>query len=235
VLKQKNGLAKMTTEEIISELRKHYNQKNVDGMARFGIVSENAFGISAPVIKSFAKKIGKNHELALKLWQTGYYDARVIAFLIDDPKLVTKSQMNNWVRDFDSWAICDGTCCYLFRKTPFAFEKIHEWADRKEEFVRRTSFSLMAYIAVHDKKRDDKDFLQFFPLIKKYSVDERNFVKKAVNWALRQIGKRSKFLNKEALKLAKEILKQDSKSARWIANDAIRELVNPKTIARLKR
>jgi 3-methyladenine DNA glycosylase AlkD len=225
----------MNAEEIISELRKHYNQKNVDGMARFGIVSENAFGISAPVIKSFAKKIGKNHGLALELWQTGYYDARVVAFLIDDPKLVTESQMNNWVRDFDSWAICDGTCCYLFRKTPFAFEKIHEWADRKEEFVRRTSFSLMAYIAVHDKKRDDKDFLQFFPLIKKYSVDKRNFVKKAVNWALRQIGKRSKFLNKEALKLAKEILRQDSRSARWIANDAIRELVNPKTMARLKR
>lgn len=225
----------MTSLEIIKELKKHYNQKNVDGMARFGIVSANAFGISAPVIKSFAKKIGKNHELALELWKTGYYDARVIAFLIDDPKLVTKSQMNSWVRDFDSWAICDGTCCYLFRKTPFAFEKIFEWAERKEEFVRRTAFSLIAYIAVHDKKRDDKEFLQFLLLIKKYSIDERNFVKKAVNWALRQIGKRSKFLNKEALKLAKEILTLDSKSARWIASDAIRELKNPKILARLKR
>ena len=225
----------MTSLEIIKELKKHYNQKNVDGMARFGIVSANAFGISAPVIKSFAKKIGKNHELALELWKTGYYDARVIAFLIDDPKLVTKSQMNSWVRDFDSWAICDGTCCYLFRKTPFAFEKIFEWAERKEEFVRRTAFSLIAYLAVHDKKRDDKEFLQFLLLIKKYSIDERNFVKKAVNWALRQIGKRSKFLNKEALKLAKEILTLDSKSARWIASDAIRELKNPKILARLKR
>lgn len=225
----------MTSSEIIKELRKHYNQKNVDGMARFGIVSANAFGISAPVIKSFAKKIGKNHKLALELWKTGYYDARVIAFLIDDPNLVTKSQMNNWVRDFDSWAICDGTCCYLFRKTPFAIDKIFEWANRKEEFVRRTAFSLIAYIAVHDKKRGDKEFLQFLPLIKKYSVDERNFVKKAVNWALRQIGKRSKFLNKEALKLAKEILTLDSKSAKWIANDAIRELKNPKILARLKR
>ena len=225
----------MTSKEIIKELRKHYNQKNVDGMARFGIVSANAFGISAPVIKSFAKKIGKNHELALELWKTGYYDARVIAFLIDDPKLVTKSQMNSWVRDFDSWAICDGTCCYLFRKTPFAFDKIFEWADRKEEFVRRTAFSLIAYIAVHDKKRDDNEFLQFLPLIKKYSVDERNFARKAVNWALRQIGKRSKFLNKEALKLAKEIKTINSKSARWIAGDAIRELENPKILARLKR
>ena len=225
----------MTSASVIKELRKHYNQKNVDGMARFGIVSANAFGISASMIKSIAKKIGKNHELALELWNTGYYDARVIAFLIDDPKLVTKSQMNSWVRDFDSWAICDGTCCYLFRKTPYAFDKIFEWADRKEEFVRRTAFSLIAYIAVHDKKRDDKEFLQFFPLIKKYSIDERNFVKKAVNWALRQIGKRSKFLNKEALKLAKEILTLDSKSAHWIANDAIRELKNPKIIARLKR
>ncbi|MCX6169687.1 MAG: DNA alkylation repair protein [Ignavibacteriales bacterium] len=223
----------MTAAELIIELKKHYNQKNVDGMARFGIVSTNAFGISAPMIKSIAKKIGKNHELALELWNTGYYDARVIAFLIDDPKLVTKTQMNSWICDFDSWAICDGTCCYLFRKTPFAFEKILEWADRKEEFVRRTAFSLIAYIAVHDKKRDDKEFLQFFPLIKKYSVDERNFVKKAVNWALRQIGKRSNFLNKEALKLAKEIKTIDSKSARWIASDAIRELKNPKILARL--
>jgi 3-methyladenine DNA glycosylase AlkD len=225
----------MTAEEVIKELKKHYNQKNIDGMARFGIVSANAFGVATPVIKAIAKKLGKNHELALELWESNYYEARAIAFLIDDPKLVSKSQMNKWVRDFDSWAICDGTCCYLFQKTPYAIEKIFEWADRKEEFIRRTAFSLIAYISVHHKKRDDKEFLQFFPLIKKYSTDERNFVKKAVNWALRQIGKRSKYLNKEALKLAKEIQALDSKSAKWIAADAIRELTNPKIISRLKR
>ncbi len=225
----------MTCEEAINELKKNYNHKNVEGMKHFGINAEKAFGIETPKIKALAKKIGKNHELALELWETGYHEARAIAFLIDDPKLVTKSQMNKWTRDFDNWAVCDGTCCYLYRLTPYAIEKIYEWAPKKEEYVRRTAFSLIAYMAVHDKKRDDKEFLQFFPLLKKHSIDERNFVKKAVNWALRQIGKRSKFLNKEALKLAKEIQALDSKSAKWIAADAIRELTNPKIIARLKR
>lgn len=225
----------MTTGQIISELKKHYNPRNVEDMARYGINVEKAFGLNVPFMRAMAKKIGKNHEFALELWETGYYEARHIASMIDDPKLVTKSQMNKWVKDFNSWDICDGTCSNLFRKTPYAFEKIFEWCEKKEDYIRRTGFSLICYIAVHDKKRDDKDFLLFFPLIKKYSIDERNFVKKAVNWALRQIGKRSKFLNKEALKLAKEIQTLNSKSARWIANDAIRELTNSKILARIKR
>lgn len=225
----------MTIEQIISELKKHYNPKNIEGMARYGINVEKAFGLNVPFIRAMAKKIGKNHELALELWETGYHEARHIASMIDDPKLVTKSQMNKWVRDFNSWDICDGTCSNLFRKTPFSVEKIIEWTEKKNEYIRRAEFSLICYVAVHDKKRDDKEFLQFFTLIKKHSVDERNFVKKAVNWSLRQIGKRSKFLNKEALKLANEIQEIDSKSARWIANDAIRELTNPKIIDRIKR
>lgn len=225
----------MTAAEVIKELEQHYNSKNLEGMARYGINVEKAFGVNVPVMRSLAKRIGKNHELALKLWQSGYHEARHIASMIDDPKLVTKSQMNRWVRDFKSWDICDGTCSNLFRKTPFAIEKILEWSEKKEEFVRRAGFSLLCYVAVHDKKRDDKEFLQFFPLIKKHSLDERNFVKKAVNWSLRQIGKRSKYLNKEALKLAYDIQKLDSKSARWIASDAIRELKDPKILERLKR
>lgn len=225
----------VTLERVIDELRKNYNQKNIDGMARFGINVDKAFGLNAPKIKSIAKDIGTNHELALELWESGYHEARAIAFLIDDPRLVTKAQMNKWVRDFKSWDICDGTCCYLFEKTPHAIEKIFDWAHKKEEFIRRASFSLMAYIAVHQKERSDKEFLEFFPLIKMYSTDERNFVKKAVNWALRQIGKRSKFLNKEAIKVAREIEKIESKSARWIAKDALRELTNPKILARIKR
>jgi 3-methyladenine DNA glycosylase AlkD len=225
----------MTIEEVISELKKHYSQRNIDGMTRFGITSVKAFGVSAPIIKSIAKQIGKNHGLALELWETGYHEARAVAMMIADPKLVTKSLMNKWVHNFDSWAVCDGTCLYLFRFTPVAFDKAIEWCDRKEEYVRRAGFAMMAVLAVHDKKRDDKDFLQFFPLIKKHSIDERNFVKKAVNWALRQIGKQSKFLNKEAIKLAKEIQSLDSKSARWIANDAIRELTNPKILAKIKK
>lgn len=230
-----SGEHKMTCKEVISELEKHYNAKNVEGMKHFGINTEKAFGITTPVIKAIAKKIGRNHELALELWETGYHEARAIAFLTADPKQVTKSLMNKWVRDFDNWAVCDGTCCYLFRFTPYAIDKIFEWAPKKEEYVRRTAFSLIAYIAVHDKKRDDKEFFQFFPLIKKYSTDERNFVKKAVNWSLRQIGKRSMYLNKEALKLAKEIQALDSKSAKWIAADAIRELKDQKITARIKR
>lgn len=225
----------MTEHEIIEELRKHFNPQNLEGMARYGIDVEKAFGVNVPVLRALAKKIGTDHEPALELWESGYHEARHIATMIDDPKLVTKSQMNKWVRDFNSWDICDGTCSNLFRFTPYAFEKVFEWSERKEEFIRRTGFSLIAYLAVHDKKRDDKDFLKFFPLIKKHSVDERNFVKKAVNWALRQIGKRSKFLNKEALKLAKEIKTLESKSAKWIANDAIHELTNPKILARIKK
>jgi 3-methyladenine DNA glycosylase AlkD len=225
----------MTVEEVIDELKKHFNQRNIDGMARFGITSAKAFGVSTPLIKSIAKRIGKNHLLALDLWETGYYEARAIAMMIGDPKLITKSLMNKWVRDFDSWAVCDGTCLYLFCYTPFAFDKALEWCDRKEEYMRRAGFAMMAVLAVHDKKRDDKDFLNFFPLIKKYSTDERNFVKKAVNWALRQIGKRSSYLNKEAIILAKEIQKIDSKSARWIAADALRELCNPKTYVRKRK
>ncbi|MEW5843003.1 MAG: DNA alkylation repair protein [Bacteroidota bacterium] len=225
----------MTVTEIIDELKRHYNPRNLEGMARYGINVEKAFGVNVPVLRALAKKIGTDHELALKLWESGYHEARHIATMIDDPNLVTKAQMNKWVRDFNSWDICDGTCSNLFRFTPHAFDKIFEWTERKEEFIRRTGFSLIAYLAVHDKKRDDKDFLKFFPLIKKHSIDERNFVKKAVNWALRQIGKRSKFLNKEALKLAKEIKTLDSKSAKWIAKDAIRELTNPKIFARIKK
>ena len=225
----------MTTSEVIKELKKHYNPKNIEGMKRYGIKADKAFGLNAPTMYAIAKRIGKNHELALELWATGYHEARHIAAMIEDSKLITKSQMNKWVKDFNSWDIVDGTCSNLFRKTPYAIEKILEWCEKKEEYIRRAGFSLICYVAVHEKKRDDKDFLQFLPLIKKHSIDKRNFVKKAVNWALRTIGKRSKFLNKEALKLAKEIQAIDSKSARWIANDAIRELTNPKILARLKK
>ena len=225
----------MTVPEIIKELRKNYNSRNVEGMKRYGIIVEKAFGLNASFMRAFAKEIGTNHELALELWESGYHEARHIATMIADPNRVTKSLMNKWVRDFNSWDICDGTCSNLFRKTPYAVDKIFEWCDKKEEFIRRAGFSLLCYVAVHDKKRDDKNFLQFFPLIRKHSLDERNFVKKAVNWSLRQIGKRSKYLNKEALILAQEISTFDSKSARWIAKDAIRELTDPKILSRIKR
>ena len=228
-MKENTVTAKHSVNTVISELKKHGSRRNIEGMARYGITSAKAFGVNASIIKALAKKIGKNHELAVQLWETGYLETRALACLTADAKLVTKSLMNKWVRDFDSWAVCDAACDYLFIYTPFAFNKIFEWSGRKEEFVRRAAFVMIATLAVHDKNRDDNDFLKFFPLIKQYSVDERNFVKKAVNWALRQIGKRSIFLNKKAIELAREIKGIDSKSARWIANDALRELRNPKT------
>lgn len=224
----------MTLKEIISELKKHGSEYNRLGMKRYGINVDKAFGVNVPVMRKIAKRIGKNHELAIKLWDSGYHEARHIATMVADPNRITKTLINNWVKDFNSWDIVDGSCSNLIRKTEQAYNMIPKWAKSKKEFVRRTAFSLIAYLAVHDKKRSDEEFLQFFPLIKKYSTDERNFVKKAVNWSLRQIGKRSFFLRDQAIKLAEEIRMIDSKSAKWIASDALRELTNPKTFMRKK-
>jgi 3-methyladenine DNA glycosylase AlkD len=224
----------MTIKQILSRLESLGDPKNVAGMARYGIVTKKAFGVSAPALRAIAKEVGHNHELALKLWATEIYDARILAAFIDDPKLTTEVQMERWVKDFDNWAICDGCCIHLFRKTPFAWKKAVVWSNRKEEFVKRAGFALMATLAVHDKEADDKKFLQFLPIIKRASTDERNGVKKAVNWALRQIGKRNIALNKSAIQTAKEIKKIDSTAARWIASDALRELQSKAVQKRLK-
>ena len=214
----------MEYQNIIRELRAHASPKNVEGMARFGISAKNTLGIPVPILRKLAKKIGRDHKLALRLWDSGIHEARLLAGFIDDHELVTSAQMDGWVADFDSWDICDQVCMNLFDKTPFAYSKITKWARDKREYVRRAAFAMMASLAVHDKKAEDKEFIKFLPMIKKYSTDERNFVRKAVNWALRQIGKRNNKLNVEALKTARTILNEDSKTARWIANDAIREL-----------
>lgn len=182
-----------------------------------------------------AKKIRKNHELAQKLWASKIHEARLLVGFIDDPKQVTEKQMESWVNDFDSWDVCDQVCMNLFDKNPLAYSKAVEWAGRKEEFIKRAGFALMAVLAFHDKKASDKEFEKFFPIITKGSTDERNFVKKAVNWALRQIGKRSLYLNKKAVAAAKEIQKIESKSARWIAADAIRELESEAVQNKLKK
>jgi 3-methyladenine DNA glycosylase AlkD len=212
------------SEEIIAKLKKQANPKNAAGMARFGISSNNTLGIPTPFLRKTAKGIGKNHELALELWQSGIHEARILACLVDEAGKVSKDQMEDWVKDFDSWDVCDQVCMNLFDKTKWSFSKAKQWTGSDEEFVRRAGFALMACLAVHDKEAEDEDFISFFPCIKKQSVDERNFVRKAVNWALRQIGKRNAGLKKEAMRLAEEIRKIDSKSARWIANDALREL-----------
>jgi len=224
----------MTVDEVIQELKKFESSHNREGMKRFGINVEKAFGISVTKLRSIAKKIGKDHQLAIQLWNSEIHEARILASMVDDPNLVTKSQMNNWVKDFNSWDLCDQVCSNLFCKTSYAEDKIFEWSKSKKEFIRRAAFSLIACLAVRDRKRRDEEFLIFFDLIKKYSTDGRNFVKKSVNWSLRQIGKRSLFLNAKSINLAKEILMLNSNSAKWIAKDAIRELTNPNTIKRIK-
>lgn len=215
----------MQTSEIIEILKSKRNETNKSGMARFGINTEFAFGISMPELTLIAKKYKKNHNLALELWDTGYHEAKILAAVIDDPKQVTEEQMEKWVLGINSWDVCDQLMMKLFDKTEYATKKIFEWAERKEEFVKRSAFALIASVALHDKKSPNDKFESFLPLIIKAADDERNFVKKAVNWALRQIGKKNKELYFSAFRAAEEILSiyPNSKSARWIANDAIRE------------
>jgi 3-methyladenine DNA glycosylase AlkD len=224
-MKQMNrGGAGMTAAKVVAELRTHANPANVAGMARYGINSENTLGVSIPSLRAMAKRIGTDHALARELWASGIHEARILAGLVDDFAMVTAAQLERWAKDLDSWDVCDGVCSSLFDKTPFAWDKAVEWSSRSEEFVKRAGFVLMAALAVHDKQAPDERFREFFPLIEREAVDERNFVKKAVNWALRQIGKRNRALNRDAIAAAKRIRKIDSKSARWIAADALREL-----------
>jgi 3-methyladenine DNA glycosylase AlkD len=229
----------MTAAEVLKKLKNLGCAENVAGMERFGIISTNSFGITAPVLKQFAREVknqaADRHLLALELWETGNYEARAVAFLIDDRKRVTPEQMENWAADFDNWATVDGACSYLFCRTPYAYEKAFEWSEREEEFVKRAAFSLIAYLAVHDKKADDEKIAAFLPLLEKHSDDDRNFVRKAVNWALRQIGKRSLYLHPLAIATAERIKLQNTKPARWIASDALRELKSEKVIERLRR
>jgi len=224
----------MEYENIIRELKSMKNPMNIKGMQRFGIQGKEMLGISMPMIRKMAKNIGKNHSLAAKLWSSGIHEARLLACFVDDPKHVTEKQMDNWVKDFDSWDIVDQCCGQLFDRTPFVEKKIDEWTERDEEFVRRSGFVLMATKSVHDKNANDKEFDRYFSIMKKHATDERNFVRKAVNWALRQVGKRNINLNKKAIKAGEEIRKIDSKSARWIANDALRELGSDSVQKRLK-
>jgi len=218
----------MKYEEILKKLKSMSNPEAVKEMARYGINPKNNLGVSIYKLRPIAKEIGKDHDLALKLWSSGVHDARLLACFIDDPAKVTSEQMDSWANDFDSWDVCDQACTSLFDLTPLAWKKVIKWAERNEEFVKRGAFSLIAGLSVHDKKASDQQFEQFSPLIKKHSNDERNYVKKAVNWALRNIGKRNLALNKKMILLAEEILTIDSKAAKWIARDALRELTSEK-------
>jgi 3-methyladenine DNA glycosylase AlkD len=223
-----------TSEEIIAYLKTLSNPESVAGMARFGINPENTLGISMPVLRQTAKKVGRDHTLALELWASGIHEARILAALVDEPQKVTPEQMDAWAADFDSWDVCDQACATLFDRTPHAPGKALAWSERQEEFVKRAGFALMACLAWHDKKADDALFESFLPAILREATDERNFVKKAVNWALRQIGKRDRNLNAKAIQVAYEMAQLPGKAPRWNATDALRELTDPKTRSRLK-
>ena len=224
-----------SSDEIINKLKAKARPEQLKGMTRFAIVGEGRLGISVPEMRKLAKEIGKDHQLALELWRCGIPEARIVAGMIGDPEKLTEQQMEDWVKDFNSWDVCDQVCMNLFEKSTLAMKKIHDWSKRDEEFVKRTAYALIACLAWHDKKAKDNVFIELFPVIKDGATDERNFVKKAVNWALRNIGKRNPNLNKIAIKVAKEIQQMDSKYARWIASDAIRELESEGVQQRLKK
>ena len=224
-----------SVEEVLEKLKSNSRPEQLEGMARYGMAVERRLGVSIPDIRKIAKELGKDNKLALELWKTGIAEARIIAAMIDDPEKLTEGQMEDWVKDINSWDVCDQVCMNLFEKTPLAWQKIIDWSEREEEFVKRTAFALIACLAWHDKKVEDEKFIELFPVIMRGAVDERNFVKKAVNWALRNIGKRNLNLNKAAMNAAKEIQRLDSKAARWIAFDALRELESEAVQMRLKR
>ncbi len=205
------------------------------GMARFGIRTDRALGISVTELRAFARTLGRDHRVAAELWRSGIHEARILASIVDEPALVTEAQMERWVAAFDSWDLCDQVCGNLFDRTPFAFAKALEWSGREAEFTKRAGFALMAWAAVHRKDVPDREFEAFLRPIRDQATDDRTYVKKAVNWALRQIGKRSPGLHRRAVATAKAIQRMDAPSARWIARDALRELETPAVRERLAR
>lgn len=211
-------------QKILKFLKENGSVENRLGMAHYGINVQSAFGVKIPLIRGLARDYKRNHTLALELWKSEFHEARILASIIDDPKQVTPEQTEKWVSDFNSWDLCDQCCSNLFRHLPFAVEKAFEWCGRDEEFVKRAGFSLIAYMSTGNKKKPDSFYLQFFPLISEHAQDDRKMVKKAVNWALRQIGKRNAILCKSAISLSQELIDTGNKTAIWIGKDALREL-----------
>jgi 3-methyladenine DNA glycosylase AlkD len=221
--------------DVLDRLQSKAKPEQLEGMAKYGMTVEKRLGVSVPDMRELAKEVGRDHKLALDLWRTGIAEARILAGMVGDPAKLTDEQMEEWVKDINSWDVCDQVCMNLFEKNQLAWQKIIDWSEREEEFVKRTAFSLMACLAWHDKKASDEKFIELLNVITRAATDERNFVKKAVNWALRNIGKRNLNLNEAAISTAKEIQRLESKAARWIAADAIRELESDAIQSRLKR
>jgi 3-methyladenine DNA glycosylase AlkD len=224
-----------SVKDVLDKLQSKARAEQLKGMAKYGMTVEQRLGVSVPDMRKLAKEIRRDHKLALDLWRTGIAEARIVAGMIGDPAKLTEAQMEDWVKGINSWDVCDQVCMNLFEKNQLAWKKIVDWSEREEEFVKRTAFSLIACLAWHDKKASDEKFIELLPIIIREATDERNFVKKAVNWALRNIGKRNLKLNEAAINTAKEIQQLDSKAARWIAADAIRELESDAIQNKLRR
>jgi 3-methyladenine DNA glycosylase AlkD len=224
-----------TVSRAMIELRRLGSRDNVEGMARFGILTKKAFGVATPDVERLARSIGRNHALGMRLWETGNHDARTLAVLVSDARLVNAAHMERWVKEFDNWSVCDGACCHLFAEAAPAWRKALAWTRREKEFEKRAGFALAAYLAVHDKTAKDKQFEPILKAIEREAWDERNFVRKAVNWALRNIGKRNQRLNRRAIASAERIRKRGTRAGRWIATDALRELTSEAVQTRLKR
>lgn len=223
----------MEYPEIIRRLEALVKPDALEGMAPYGLGTERAYGVSIPNLRALAKEIGKDHALAQRLWEAGYRETRILACMVDRPREVTEEQMERWTADFADWEVCDQCCMNLWDKTPFACQKAVEWAGRDEEFVKRAGFALMARLAWVDKKASNEKIAAFLPIIEREADDDRNYVKKAVNWALRQIGKRNLALNRKAIETAERIQQTDSAAARWVAADALRELTGEAVQKRL--
>jgi 3-methyladenine DNA glycosylase AlkD len=225
----------VTASAVVASLGHQGSKRNRDGMARYALPSDNAFGVSVAAMHKMAKQIGRNHELAADLWRSGWYEARMMACLVDDPALVTAGQMDQWAADFDSWGICDTACFHLFDRTPHAWKKVAQWSRRREEFVKRVAYALMVSLVVHDKKAGDEPYLDGLRLIERAATDDRNFVKKGVNWALRCIGKRNARLDTAAADVARKLAASPDAASRWIGKDALRELTSAAVLRRLER
>ena len=225
----------ITLTEVMDKLTALADPEQLAGMSRYGITVEKRLGIKIPQLRQIAKQSGKDHDLALALWETGISEAMILASMVDIPAQVTEEQMEAWVLDFNSWDVCDQVCMNLFEKTPLAWQKIEDWSQREEEYVKRAAYALIACLAWHDKQAPDEQFIDLLPLIKSGASDDRNYVKKAVSWALRNIGKRNSNLNAVALQTAQDLKAIESKPARWIGSDALRDLTSEATSRRLEK
>jgi len=223
------------TAEALAWLESHGTKKTRDGMARYGITAAKAYGVTVGDIRRLGKQLGPNHGVAVALWKTGVYEARMLAAFVGEPEKLTAAQMDEWCRDFDSWALCDTLCFGLFDRSPLAFDKVRTWARSREEFIKRAAFALLSCLALHGRGEGDAPYLGLLPLIEKAATDDRNFVKKAVNWALRSVGERSRALHAEALSMARRLAESTDATARWVGKDAVKGLQSPATLKRLTK